>query len=119
MTPTAIIVFFIGWRFVSMFGWFTDMETPSKQKKGACRHFMAAGDLHELCRGCRACSRDDQCQVCIEWSAEDWKQFVDNPRARSDRRSKRSDSKIPAKSLSSDQGEFLVMQDDPIVGDAI
>ena len=39
-----------------------------------------------------------------------------NPKARSDRRSKRSDPKIPGKSLSSDQGEFLVTQDDPIVG---
>ena len=44
---------------------------------------------------------------------------MDNPKARSDRRSKRSDSKIPGKGLSSDQGEFLVTQDDPKGGEAI
>ena len=101
-----------------MFHRSADMETPSKQKKGACKHFMTAGDLHELYRGCRTCSRDDQCLVCTEWSAEDWKQFVDNPRARSDKRKERTDSKTIGKSLSSDQGEFLVTQDDPVVGNA-
>ena len=94
------------------------METPSKQKKGACKHYMAVGDLHELCRTCRTCSHNDRCSVCSEWSAEDWIQLVDNPRARSDKRKERTDPKTSGKSLSSNQGEFFGTQGDPIVGDA-
>ena len=90
---------------------FSDMENVIGQKKGSCGHFMSIKDFHESCRVCRKCSRELPCSVCTTWTSDDWSRLVSSPRRRSDKKTKRSETRTPDISHATDQGTVSTIQD--------
>ena len=103
----SFFVFFIDFHYL-----YAKMEIAAGQKKGLCGHFMSVKDAHGSCRKCRECSREQKCTVCISWSAEDWVAFVDGPKARSDKKTRRSENSLTEVSITN-QEEISGFQGEP------
>ena len=86
------------------------MEIPSGQRKIFRGHFMAVKEFHESCRKCRECSREQKCTVCMFWSTEDWVAFIDGPKLRSDKKTRRTEFSAKEVSITTNPEEISVLQ---------